>query len=247
MFFEILSDKNLWPGKVEHHFFLVLHPHEPLVGILWVGRFVPEMDWTSFGVPKYPSWELTCPLFKSHFWRWCSFSEGGIGTRFLEGTWTFCLKVIFQEILSTAWDVRITMKSATWGIPPSQVFQVPCLKSFGLAQKGMETFCRKVIRNKDSVVPLPKTKSKRPLKIGRPFPQKERQTTNVFLWHHFSRGKLAVCFRQYLHIFIYTHLEKKLRIPCLIPWSVGIVSSQWVSGVATVGFGDLAPVTSWEA
>ena len=107
--------------------------------------------------------------------------------------------------------------------------------------KGMETFFRKVIRNKDSVSPSPKLTVNVP--ENRPaFPQKERQTS--FFGTIFSRGKLAVCFR---HIFIYTHLEKNLRIPWMIPWSVVSIEPPWVSGVATVGFGDLAPVTSWEA
>ena len=49
---------------------------------------VNRNEWSSktvgFCVQGIPSWELIYPLSR-HFWRWCSFSPGGIWTRSLEG------------------------------------------------------------------------------------------------------------------------------------------------------------------
>lgn len=120
--------------------------------------------------------------------------------------------------------------------------------------KGMETFFRKVIRNKDSVSPSPKLTVNVP--ENRPaFPQKERQIGKRLSLAPFFQGQTRCFFSEVHYIYIYsisislyTHtLGEKFENPMDDPLECHIDSRQWVSGVATVGFGDLAPVTSWEA
>lgn len=94
--------------------------------------------------------------------------------------------------------------------------------------KGMETFFRKVIRNKDSVSPSPKLTVNVP--ENRPaFPQKERQIGKRLSLAPFFQGQTRCFFSEVHYIYIYTvspylyihtHLEKNLRIPWMIPWSV---------------------------